>query len=290
MQEKIIIYTSITGGYDPLQQPFPVPEGMDIEFLCFVRKGTKTTEYDGLWRIEEIPFDWDDQMLLSRYPKMNPQSALPEDCNWSLWIDGNVQITGPEIYRRCIELQEAGVRYAGVSHPDTDCVYEEAIRCMERRKEKFIPLMRLVHFLRKNGLPEHSGVMENNLIFRKHNDPDVVEFDRWWWECFLKYPKRDQMTHSFCMLDTPSLQCGYIFPEGVSTKNSPGLKRTEHPRPPKTWYERKILYQQNAPLRLLLRIYIKLTGLFYSKRDIRLPRPAAAGSPEARTDCVKKEL
>lgn len=272
--EKIVIYTCITGGYDSLQQPCLPPDG--FEFICFVKQGTRRAEYDGVWKIEELPFDWDDRIILARGAKLNPQTVLPEDIGWSLWIDGNIRITGDSIYNVCISLQERDVKYAGLYHPDNDCPYREAERCLRHRLEKFSRLIRIVSLLRKNRVPEHAGLMETNMIFRKHNDTAVVGFDRWWWECLVRYSHRDQLTHTLCLLDTPGLTVDYIFPKGICTNNAPGIERLKHPRPPKTWYERKIKHRLNKPLRLLLHLYIFLSGVFYRIAD-SLKNPAASG-------------
>ena len=85
VMDKIIVYTCITGSYDTLMQPFQAPE--DFEFICFVQKGAKKQDYSGVWKIEEIPFEWEDMTLLARSQKLNPHTCLPEESRWSLWLD-----------------------------------------------------------------------------------------------------------------------------------------------------------------------------------------------------------
>lgn len=255
--EKIIIYTCITGGYDKLQQPFAPPE--DFEFVCFVRKGAKTGDFEGVWRIEEIPYDWDDNTLLARSQKLNPQAVLPEESVWSLWIDGNIRIVDDSIYRICRKLQADDVKYAGICHPFRDCSYEEACRCLKDRRETLPRLLRVVKFLRKNNFPEHAGLMETNLIFRKHNDPAVVEFDLLWWDCLVKHSRRDQLTNMLCIKNTPSLDVEYLLPEGVTSRNFPGLEYVRHDVPELNWLQRKLKYAPNRIEVPILRAYIRLT-------------------------------
>lgn len=255
MNNNIIIYTAVTGGYDALPQPFQAPEG--FEFICFVEKGAKKQEYDGVWKIEEIPYDWSDMTLLARSQKLNPQTVLPSDSKWSLWIDGNVRITDRSIYELCRELQKKDVKFAGIKHPFNDCVYKEAEKCLVDRREKLCKLIRLVKFLKRNNLKEHAGLMETNVIFRKHNDPTVVEFDRLWWDCLMKYSNRDQLTQTVCLQNTPSLEVEYLFPDGISARNYPGLEYVRHPAPKLNWIQRKIKFGLNKPELLILRTYIK---------------------------------
>lgn len=255
--EKIIVYTCITGGYDTLMQPYLPADG--FEFICFVGKGEKKAEKVGVWKIEEIPFDWDDRQLVSRYPKINPQSALPENSRWSLWIDGNIRIKDGSIYELCRDLQRKCVRYAGIRHPFNDCVYEEAVKCLVDRRDSFHNIFKTVRFLRKNAFPEHAGLMENNIIFRSHNDEAVVRFDRWWWECFLALSHRDQLTHSFCLKGTTELQADLLFPEGITARNHRGLEYVLHPKPELNWIQRKLKYGLNKPEAAILRAYIRLS-------------------------------
>ena len=257
MDNKIIIYTAITGGYDALPQPYLPAEG--FRFICFVEKGAKKADRDGAWEIEEIPYEWPDMTLLARSQKLNPHTVLPDSSVWSLWIDGNIRIKDDSLYRICRELQSRDVKMAGIRHPFNDCAYKEAEKCLLDRRESLCRLLRVVKFLRKNNLPEHAGLMETNVIFRKHNDPLVVEFDRWWWECLVKYSNRDQLTQTFCLRDTEGLECGYLFPEGISARNFDGLEYVRHPTEKLTWLERKLKYGMNRPELLILRSYIRLT-------------------------------
>lgn len=227
VMDKIIVYTCITGSYDTLMQPFQAPE--DFEFICFVQKGAKKQDYSGVWKIEEIPFEWEDMTLLARSQKLNPHTCLPEESRWSLWLDGNVRITGDSVYKLCRQLRDRDVKFAGVRHPFNDCPYREALKCLVDRRERLGKLLRVVTFLRRGGVQEHAGLMETNMIFRKHNDPAVVTFDRWWWECLVHLSNRDQLTQTFALMDTPELEWEYMLPEGSSTRNWEGLEYVPHP-------------------------------------------------------------
>lgn len=257
MNSRIIIYTAITGSYDSLKQPVVEPHGFD--FICFVSRGMKKQEFEGVWKIEEIPYAWNDNILLSRSQKMNPHTVLPEGYDFSVWMDGNIRILDESFFNICRELRDSGVLYAGVKHPFRDCVFDEMPCILRDRRESLWTLLRAVTFLRRHHMPEHFGLMENNIIFRQHNHPDVVEFDRWWWECFLKFPRRDQLTHSFALYDTPALHAGYIFPDGVSARNFPGLEYIPHPSAPLSFLQRKLKYGLNKPQIAVLKAWIAIS-------------------------------
>jgi len=251
--EKIIVYTCITGGYDSLLQPFLPADG--FEFVCFVGKGEKTAERVGAWEIREIQWECAeaDNTLLARHQKLNPHEVLPADCEWSLWIDANIRITDSSIYDICRELRARGVKYAGVQHPFNDCPYEEAVKCLRDRREKFSRLVSLVNFLRSRGVPPHSGLMETNIIWRRHRNPDVVEFDTRWWNYLKTYTSRDQLTHTLARLETPALSFELLLPQGFSARNHPGVEYLQHPSKPLNWLQRKIKYGLNDPQEWILR-------------------------------------
>lgn len=254
---KIAIYTCITNGYDTLQQPAaPAPEGFG--FIQFVPKGAKTQDRNGVWKVEELPVGWPDPIITSRFPKLCPHSVL-EDYEYSLWIDGNVRIADPKIYDICLELMKEDVQYAGIRHLQRDCVYDECERVLKNGRENVWRLLRIVHYLHKNGLQRHAGLMENNVIFRKHNDPAVVEFDRLWMERFARYsPRRDQLVHTICLRDVPAMKYTYLLPEGITAMNSELFEYVRHPSRELSYLKRKLKYGKLKPAQWLLHMYILL--------------------------------
>lgn len=259
MKGKIAIYTCITKGYDTLEQPCTPPEGFD--FIQFVPEGEKKQEYNGIWRIEELPVSWEDPIITSRFPKLSPQTVL-EDYEYSLWIDGNIRIADQAVYEKCLELAASGVKYAGIKHPARDCAYEECERVLKDDREKLWRLLHVVKVLKKNKFPRHFGLMENSVIFRKHNDPEVIEFDRLWQERFVLHsPRRDQLIHSWCLRDVPQMRVEYFLPEGFTAMNSDWFSYKKHPAPELTFLQRKWKYGRLWPARWLLRTYLKISKL-----------------------------
>lgn len=253
--KRIVIYTCVTGSYDTVQQPYPAPEGFD--FIQFVAKGVPHNERNGVWKIEELPVSWDNPIITSRFPKLSPQTLL-EDYEYSLWIDGNVQIANPEVYNICTRLMDAGVQYAGIIHPSRDCAYEECERVLKDDRESLARLLHVVRYLHKNSLPRHAGLMENNVIFRKHNDPAVIEFDRLWQERFVLHsPKRDQLIHSLCLRDVPDMEVKLFLPKGQTAMNSPIFHYEKHPAPKLNYFRRKWKFGRLWPARWILHIYLK---------------------------------
>lgn len=209
--KKLVIYTCVTGAYDKVRTPSVIPSWAD--YRCFDENFC------------DAPKGLDDSML-SRWFKLNPHLLFP-DYEYSLWIDGNIDIRGDEIYSIIESQMGTGVLYSGIRHPERDDVYEEAMRILSNRRETPRRLRRTVRFLRKEGFPEHWGLMENNVILRRHNAPEVVAFDELWWSLMLRYSHRDQMTQSYCLWKT-GIRPEYLLPEGFSARNHPSFAYTYH--------------------------------------------------------------
>ncbi len=222
--EKVAVYTCIIGGYDALIQPAAVEEGFD--FICFVGKGEKTQDREGVWEIRELPYEGRTKTLTARYAKTHPHELFPEyEC--SLWIDGNISIESDAIYGIIREKVESGVEFSGVQHPTRDCIYAEAEKCRDMRYISYLKLAQLHLIYLFSGIHRHAGLMETNLILRKHNSERIVHFDNLWWEKVLNLCRRDQLSQML-VLHKCGLEVDYLLPEGQSTRNHPGFKYLPH--------------------------------------------------------------
>ena len=208
--KRLVVYTCVTGGYDSPARPSVLPDWAD--YVCF----------DGSLAPSGL-----DSTQRSRYHKLNPHVVLPEGYEYSLWIDGNIDILSDGFYEKLQQMMDSGVLYAGIHHPQRDDVFDESVRILMNDRESFGRLVRVTRFLKKEGMPRHWGLDETNVILRKHNASEVVRFDEFWWEMLSRWTSRDQMTQSYCLWKT-GLRHEYILPEGLSAQNSPWFKYTRH--------------------------------------------------------------
>lgn len=224
MTGRIAIYTCIIGRYDELRQPFPAPDGFD--FICFVGKGEAHAERDGVWEIRELPVSLGNATLDSRWPKMHPHSLLPE-YEFSVWIDGNIEILDSTLYDAALRKAEEGRMYCGVPHPSRDCVYEEAKKCRDMRYISYFKLAVIWISLFLGGVKRHAGLLENNLIFRRHLAPEIVALDEMWWDKVLHFCRRDQLSLGLCMKRS-GISPDLFLPNGGNTRNCAGFKYLLH--------------------------------------------------------------
>ena len=257
--KRIAIYTCVTGGYDYLHAPAILDP--DVDYLCFVPSHCHTEEVDG-WIVRTFDYVGKTMQDTSRFPKLNPHIVLP-DYEYSLWIDGNVTLTSHELIDIVKGKINSGRVYSGIRHPRGGDIYEEALRCLRGKRDSFINIFRSVRYLRREGFPKGIPVMENNVVFRKHLDPGIIETDCLWWRLYLKYSKRDQLSLMYC-LKKFNIPLDLLIPEGYSAKNWTGLHLYRHKKftKKKTSIVRKsvdeLLHKvPKAFLRLYISIFVK---------------------------------
>lgn len=225
--ETITIYTCITWQSDRLLQPCEAPE--DFRFICFVPAAIRESmqEQAGVWELRALPDNLEgDLRRQSRYPKFLPHDYLP-DCRFSLWMDANIEISSPEFYDRLRELADSDVCFAAPRHPLRDDLYEEMEACLKVGRATLDDMKRVCDFLLSGNWGRHSGMTENCLIFRVHNNPAVVRADKAWNELFARYPYRDQLLLGPCLKDA-GIVPGRLIDTDV--RNSAYLKYHVHAR------------------------------------------------------------
>ena len=251
---KKAIYTCIIGSYDSLRQPCVQDNGYD--FILFVAKGTKKQDRNGVWQIRELDYVGTDNVVTSRYPKLNPHKVLPE-YEYTLWMDGNLAIIDEGFYRVVNEKIAQGVDYAGVKHPDKNCVYEDIEGCMHAMRDKPANIWRAAKFLVNLKFPRHYGMYENNIILRRTASEAVRSFNEEWWNLYLDYPRRDQFTAPVCLRDN-GIPFIYLLPEGDCAKTSPWIEYIEHNETPKSTLRSLYDYFACRVRTYMIIIYLKL--------------------------------
>lgn len=221
---KFAIYTVMVGNYGSIYQP----EVIDDRFDYIIFSNNISATEVGVWKVLQFPnVVNNDNKRLSRYPKTHPTTLL-SDYSASLYIDANIQILDQWVYDRFVELYNSSVDIAGVQLVCTgrDCIYEHSydmcVMCAEHDYNAIVQM----HALRKNGFPDHFGLNENNLIWRRHNDNVKVVDDEWWW-WITHYSYRDQFSYMYCFWKY-GVERSFFLPVGEDTGNSIHFRRIQH--------------------------------------------------------------
>jgi hypothetical protein len=249
MKRDKVIYTCLVGGYDILRQSHCVYE--DFDYICFSNDIPEVNI--GIWKIRKIPYDHPDKTRLSRYVKLKPHTVLSE-YKYSLWIDANIDIVNEDIRIRIEELIASNSKIAQLQHVTRDCIYDDITACIRLANENMHMLYKQYKFLKAEDYPTHYGLFENNVIYRQHNDKLVMKISENWWELYMKFSKRDQL--SLCYIYWKfDFMPDLLLPERINARNFTGLKLCDHRK--LSLYKRIILRLKRVCNRLLLYTLLK---------------------------------
>jgi len=116
------------------------------------------------------------------------------DYEWSLYVDGNARLN-PD----AVTLLEGYKSAAFVSfrHPDRDCLYDEAEHIIREDYDDERRVREQIDLYRESGFPAHAGLIAGTVLFRRHNDPEVIALGEEWYEHVLRFSKRDQLSFNY---------------------------------------------------------------------------------------------
>lgn len=242
--KKYVVYTILVGSYGKVYQPLVVDDRFD--YVLFSNDFAE--QYVGVWKVLPIPFppeiEKSDKKRLSRYPKTHPETML-SNYETSLYIDANIQIVDRWVYDRCVELDNQNVDYAGICLLVTgrDCIYRHAYDMCIMHAENDVNAICELHALHKKGFPEHFGLNENNIIFRRHSKK-MCDVDSLWWKWIVKYSFRDQFSYMYCLWEH-HVPIKYFLQPGEDARNSKHFKYYPHNNNPliakQKWVKQSIL-------------------------------------------------
>ena len=209
-----VIYTVLTGGYDRLEQPLVTDPS--YHYICF----GDTAGTSGVWELREIPFEGT-PVMRARWAKMHPHILLPE-YDYSVFMDANLCISGAEFYG-FIGQDSVAV----LQHPERNCVWDELRYCYLKDKISTRSAFKVRGLLR--DMPRHWGLVETNILARRHNDPAVIALDELWWKLLVESGgSRDQLVFTPA-LHKLGMEPSLLFGPGLNARNVPFVKYTLHP-------------------------------------------------------------
>ena len=186
---KVVIYTAITGNYDDLMiQPYVRD---DFDYVCFTDNPALES---GLYDIRPIPEELNSLSTVKkqRCIKINPHLYLPE-YDISVWLDGNT-----ELRSNPLDFVDDNVIYIP-EHPQRDCIYDEAKECIRQKKDIIEHINPQLNEYKKEGFPEHYGLVQSNIIIRKHNDKTCIKLMEDWWKEVKEKSHRDQLSFNYAL-------------------------------------------------------------------------------------------
>ena len=186
---KIVIYTAVTNGYDQLFDPLYI--NSECDYVCYA---DCAGIYTGMWSLRPIGDHPADNVRRARKYKILPHLFFP-DYEYSVWVDGNISIIGNMNEFITAHLKNSPM--ACLKHPGRSCAYQEAQACIYLKKDDNCVIRRQMCRYRECGYPERNGLIQSNVIIRRHNDPNVIKVMEDWWSNVERYSKRDQLSFNY---------------------------------------------------------------------------------------------
>ena len=190
-----VIYTCITGMYDELLD-HTYTNNPEWDYICFTDNFSIRSEHNLNWELRKLHYNNLDNVRNQRWHKLHPHLLFP-DYDVSIWIDGNINIVNSIVFRDFEHAIDINSLISIGPHPERICLYDELYACIEAGKDVESIMTKQVNFIRKTGFPRNSGLFENNIIFRKHHNDQIIKTMTDWWAIVEKYSRRDQLSLTY---------------------------------------------------------------------------------------------
>lgn len=187
-KDKIAVYSAVFGNYDTVLEPYMTPDNCD--FYLFADQSID--DRNSVWQRRICPDEIKDLPCAeqNRYLKMHPHLLFPE-YRYSIYVDGNVQIV-TDLTEYVNQLNEYGL--ATHIHNNRSCVYDELEAVLKSGKETKANVDKHKEYLIETGMPHNYGLLQCSVIVREHHNPQCISIMEDWWEEYLVYSKRDQVS------------------------------------------------------------------------------------------------
>lgn len=189
---KSAVYTCITNGYDDLREIASYGYvNPDWDYVCFTDdQEFVSLKRVGIWQIRPLVFTASDNTRVNRWHKLHPHELLPE-YEESIYIDPNINIRSSFLFD---EVKKRGINFLLPRHARNLCIFSEYKDVLEAELDDPVLINAEMEMIKKSGMPENYGFCENNVLYRRHNDRDVIAMMDEWWDVLVKYSKRDQLS------------------------------------------------------------------------------------------------
>jgi len=171
-----IIYTCIINDYDEL-----LPIETKHRAICF----TDLQMSSDSWEVVKIT----PTQKIQKKIKICPQLFLPPHAR-NVWIDGNLFPFDID------ELIKDKNGFWLMSHPNRNCIYQEAVRCLEVKKDTPQNILPQIDKYRHENYPANNGMVTASVLIRDHSDPNIA-FSNLWWDEVRQHSSRDQLSFNY---------------------------------------------------------------------------------------------
>lgn len=190
-------YTCMVGGYDKIRAFSYIDPEWDYVLFTDNQELIKKKTFLH-WHIRPLQFDKLDNVRNARWHKIHPHLLFSE-YKYSFWEDSNHNIKNGYFYQLADEQIQSCQTLAVSIHPERDCIYDEANICIKWGRDNEDIIQKQISELKKNNFPEHYGLFETFLIFREHNNQQLIQVMNDWWYWIENYSRRDQLSFTYAL-------------------------------------------------------------------------------------------
>lgn len=219
-RSRLVVYTALFGDYDALFLP-SAEQAARCDFVIF----TDQPSVPAPWRRAQVDFASPDKSKRNRFHKLLPHRLFPQ-YEWSLYLDANVDLCADPIEfldRHC----RLGPAFFVFPHPVRTSIAEELGACIAGRKDNAVSMLRQVARYFDSGFGHAFPLTENNVLLRRHNDPELVALSEAWWEEVRSRSGRDQLSLPY-VVETSGYKGIALFGNDISARTSPDFRMRPH--------------------------------------------------------------
>ena len=191
-QAKSVIYTCITNDYDDIREILAYKYiNPDWDYVCFTdNQADIAAKQIGIWEIRPLQFTSLDSSRNNRWHKTHPHLLFPEYAE-SIYIDGNINILSDFLFRT---IRQKNQDFILPRHQSNLCIYQEYQTVLAAELDKPELILAERDLIEKDGMPYNYGFTENNILYRRHHQAEVISLMDEWWNMIENYAKRDQLS------------------------------------------------------------------------------------------------
>jgi len=187
-----VVYICITNDYDDIKE-IEIYKYIDKnwDYICFTdNKKNIEQKQIGIWEIKSLQFNELDNIRNNRWHKINTHILFPQ-YEQSIYIDSNINILTSFLFDFIKDNQSQIIL---PRHCERNCIYDEYNAVLKFHMDNPKLIMEELNLLKKSNMPHNYGLCENNIIYRRHNTPEIINLMKEWWFMISNYSKRDQLS------------------------------------------------------------------------------------------------
>ena len=119
---------------------------------------------------------------------------------------------------------DSKIGFAAFMHPKRNCVYDEAKTILALGKDTKNNINRHLQHLYDSKMPENYGLLECCMLCRENHNSLCVEIMDSWWQEFLNYSKRDQLSLPYILFNK-NISVDLVGVLGNDIQKDSGIRR-----------------------------------------------------------------